>query len=593
MTRRRIGPTVALSILLLAVAVLPRVAFLGDWASNFDGDEALVALQGLHLLDGTFALYLPGQSYMGSLQSLVVAPLLGGFGAHPIAARLAPMLWLLPGLLALLALERLGSGVLGRGRGAWILSLLWLCPPAVLFLAGVKIRGGNLEVLVLGFWMLVLLWPRAGGDTPARPLLRWTAAGLLLGLGLWTHDQMLLFAPLVPVCLALESGRRTLRALGFAAGFVVGHLPLWLPRLAPMALGPPGTEGSEWALDLSGLVDASLLGRSVQALVASLTTGAPATGAAGFAQGIYVVAMLACLVAAPVLVWARPLRLRDRSFWRESPAFTISLWLAAATVGALLFSPEYFEDPQWFRYTLGITPLFVVSAAHTLARLPSPWPVPAAVLVALLALNVYRDAISAWEFPFQRERLALVQTLEARGITRVATTWDLAYVIRFLSEDRILTSSKTPPRYPAVNAQVAFSPQAWVVRSNEAEATEASDAVPVDRAFQISQRRFTPSDALRDAFAGLDPSTTLFAHYEPYPLLPDGSFPTDWRGWPYRRPLDRFDAIVWQPKQVSNPDLDWQRVDAALRELEASGAFTLEAAGRGQRILRRAKRGDR
>jgi hypothetical protein len=91
---------------LVALAVVPRVIFLSRWQDNFDSDEALVGVQASELLRGHFSLFLPGQSYMGSLQGLLAAPWVAFLGHHATAVRLSPLLWIVPGWLALAALER-------------------------------------------------------------------------------------------------------------------------------------------------------------------------------------------------------------------------------------------------------------------------------------------------------------------------------------------------------------------------------------------------------------------------------------------------------------------------------------------------------
>jgi len=119
---------------LAVLALLPRVLFLRAWPENFDADEALVGVHVREILAGRFSLFLPGQSYMGSLQSLVGAVCVGLFGSTATAVRLAPLLWVLPGLRVLRAWQRRGE----PAGSAWILAALWLLPPAVLFHAGTR-----------------------------------------------------------------------------------------------------------------------------------------------------------------------------------------------------------------------------------------------------------------------------------------------------------------------------------------------------------------------------------------------------------------------------------------------------------------------
>lgn len=602
MKRQQTVMVTLLTIVVLCLAVGSRLEFLAHWAVNFDSDEALVGLQARDIQHGKFALYLPGQDYMGSLQGILAAPFLAIIGEHPNVIRISPLLWILPGLLALLALERLGTGSLGRGRGARFVACQWLCSPAVLFLAGVKARGGYLESLVLGFWMMALLWPRAGRCHTRSQSLRWSIGGLFLGLGLWTHEQILLFLPLVFACLVLEAGSRLRRSVGFSLGFILGYLPLWLPRIAPMSLGPPGMSGLDLNIEPAFMFSLEAIKKIPEILIAPLTSGIRPGGIAMIVQVVYVTLMLSG-AALSIWLWARNSQrspLKDTTtdidskatqsqpnilFWRASPAFIVSLWLAIATVASLLLMPNSFDDSHWFRYTLGITPFFVLSAASILYRLPGRLAVPIAIVLALLATGVSREAVSDWGYPYRGKRVALIQALEKNQVTRVVTDWNLAYFVRFMTGDSILCSSQTPIRYPDVNAQVSLAPKACTISSYPVRRRHGVIDTLFADTFSSISRRFNPPPLASETFVTLDLSRTLFPDYEPYPLLPHRSFPVDWRGWPYQRPLSEFLSIVWQPKKLGNQPELREQIETCLCGLVNRGEFTEAAQWAGNRIL--------
>jgi hypothetical protein len=54
---------------------------------------------------------------------------------------------------------------------------------------------------------------------------------------------------------------------------------------------------------------------------------------------------------------------------------------------------------------------------------------------------------------------------------------------------------------------------------------------------------------------------------------------TDWRGWPYRRPLDRFSAIMWQRDYARLCPVPAARVEDRLREVQRDGRFHVECEG--------------
>jgi hypothetical protein len=587
--------------LLAAGAAATRAAFLSHWPANFDADECLVAVQASEILQGRFSLFLPGQCYMGSLQALVAAPLLALFGRHPNVVRLSPLLWLVPGFLALRALQRLdlanaaGSRTDAHGPGmaaaagddrkalpgdhrARSLALQWFFPPAVLFLAGVKARGGNLEAVVLGLAAMALLWPRKEKTSAGRRTLGTLAAGLLLGLGLWTHDSTALFLPLALLLVLAERGRIWVRYLALLGGWAAGYLPLWLPHLVPFSLGPPGLEGSGWAFSpAAGLSGRSLLRAASLPLATAATAFKP--GLLGGLQVLYAL-LLAGSALFALWAWLRPPRARD--FWKRRPALTVTLWLALGTAAALLFSAEYCDDPQWFRYTIGLAPFFALSASLALERLSGRRWWGAAMGLALLSGCVSLSAVPAWELPQATERPALVAQLLQRGAGRVETDWTLAYALRFLSRDRILASSRTPPRFPEINARVDLAPAAWVVLP----ATGGSKPAP-GTPFFIAPRKENPPPEVGAALERLDLARTLFPHFEPFPLLQPGQFRRDWRGWPYRRPLKDFRAIVWESDAAAESPIAPGLIEQALDRLEAEGEFRTTVRWAGGRILER------
>lgn len=589
---------------LLLLALLPRLAFLAEWPANFDADEALFAFHGSRMLQGPPTLYLPGQDYMGTLPSLLAGLLQAPFGTHPTVARCATMLWILPGLFVCLALGRLGAGGLARGAGGARLALLWLLPPATLYFGGLKIREGHLPSLVLGLWAVYLAWPRAearpagagSGRDARRRALRLLAAGALFGLAAWTHEQALLLAPWM-LLLALLARPRPLAALALLfAGFVAGHLPIWVPRAAAGWLGPPGASGIEGGLEPARLFDPASFALLPDFFAQALVAGCPFPAQARWEHW----ALLLLSGAACLFTLIRVAR-HPRAAFDRHPFVVLSLYLAVANALAYVALPWAAEDAARYRYALFLSPLLIAAPLHALAHFPRRLAAAGLVVLVGLSLAAYARAVPGWHFPQERQREALVRHLEAEGIERVITDWNLAYFIMQRTDGRILCSSATPVRYPEINLAVALSPRACFAGLLPAEGAppQAGEATAVAGAFLVRPRLQSPPEELSAAFAEIDPSRMLVADFEPWPLLPRGSFPRDWRGWPFARPLDRFEAIVWRPASASLDSARRGQVARALEELCARGAFRLVASGAGVEIYRRegaaaqARRGDR
>jgi len=595
----------------LVLALAPRVWFLAQWPTNFDADEALVGVHAREILSGRFSLFLPGQSYMGSLQSLLAALFVGLFGPSATAVRLAPLLWLVPGYWVLRAWQGRSTETDPRAA-AQLLTLFWMLPPAVLFLAGIKARGGYLESLVLGL-LCIHLWRPRRRETRfgfcGRPLL----AGGLLGLAIWTHDQAMLFVPAALLLGAIRIGTRfrrkpppstegptssaagVVRTALFAVGSVLGYLPLWLPRLLPFGLGPPGTEGTGWAPAFSSLARPSLLADLLQAFPAALTTGVRPGNALSVLLAVYVAVYLAAAVSG-VADWIRASRRRAERIWTIDPGLTLTAWLAAGSTAVLLVTPEFLEDPQWFRYTLPLTPFLVLAAARGVSTWPGRIRRPSAWGIALLGAVAALSATPAWVLPQAALRPALVRGLRAEGRHEVIAGWELAYYVRLMTQDEILASSYTPPRFPEVNARVNATPEAWIVQpragwrpraSSESQARGGTDPADLAEAF-LQGARLDPADpAIRVALDALDSRRTLYARFEPFPLLQPADFAHDWRGWPYRRPLEDFTAIVWDPRCPSPvPD---SLLRQRLRETLATGRFVPVIDRGGWAVYRRAR----
>lgn len=567
-----------------ALVVLPRADFFSRWHVNFDADEALVALHAQQLWQGRLDLFLPGQNYMGSLHGAIAGLLMLLFGPHPNVARLAPALWLLPGFLALLHLERLGRGRLGRGRGVWFLAALWFLPPAVLFFGGCKVRGGMLESIVLGLWSAVLFWPRSGPENRSRAVARWFAGGILFGLSLWTHTQILLLAPWILLVWLSQRAQLLQRLLAVAIGFALGYLPLWIPQLMPAMLGPPGMSQAHLDPSLSAIFTAASFRTLGVAFDQALRAGGSPAGFLRAAHWLQLGMTVVCVALAAGLFLRQP-----RTAWRDHPVLGLALCLGAGTLAVLVVSPVCLSDEGWHRYTICLCLLLAYAPAFWLSRLPRllGWPV-LGLLVGSTLLS-YREAEPGWVFPHDQHRVALVETLEERGIRRVISSWRHAYFIQFLSYDVILCASRDPLRYPEITATVDFAAEAWHVRGRQVplEKLPSRTRSPIEDEFLIRQRTVDPPPEVTAEFARLDPQRTLFAHLEPWPLLAESEYGRDWRGWPYRRPLTRFTAIVWQPQHSGGLSVSRDRVVEQLEALVSDGEFEITAQWREQMILRR------
>jgi hypothetical protein len=171
----------------------------------------------------------------------------------------------------------------------------------------------------------------------------------------------------------------------------------------------------------------------------------------------------------------------------------------------------------------------------------------------------------------------------------------LAHFVQFLSEDAILCANKMPIRYPETIATVSFLPDAWRVAARPTSMSDSPfwENLSAEEVFGIRRRQEDPPPEVTGAFTSLDLKRTLFAHFEPWPLLEQTEYRRDWRGWPYQRPREMFDAIVWQPGYLGTAWVSTERVAEAIQQLVQDGEFEVIATWTGQQILRRTLPADR
>lgn len=216
----RTHPQRAFALALAAILVLGaglRLWLLARDVPTLDSDEAMIGLMALHVPRGDLSVFLWGQSYMGSLEALLSAPILWAFGPSTLTLRLVPLLL---GLGSIATLALLGAWLISRRVGLLAAALLALGAPFFTILS-IRAFGGYSETLLFGN---LILWGTLRGDrAPARVAL----LGMLIGIALWTD---LLVGPFLVAAGAIwwwQRRRDLLRHNGaiLAGGAIVGALP--------------------------------------------------------------------------------------------------------------------------------------------------------------------------------------------------------------------------------------------------------------------------------------------------------------------------------------------------------------------------------
>jgi 4-amino-4-deoxy-L-arabinose transferase-like glycosyltransferase len=189
-------------------------------------DTAIVGLMTMHELAGRFYAFYWGQSYMGSTESLSIAPFFALFGVNELSLSLGLLPWFVLFTIAIYGLTRLCGG----GRAAIIAAFLSATAPAYLQYHEMMPLGGYPETLALGtvlLWLVLRVVYRP--LSPAAQTAHLVAIGAVGGLAFWTNWLVLPYFVIVGLYLFLWNPFLLGRSASWLAiaAFVVGSLPFW------------------------------------------------------------------------------------------------------------------------------------------------------------------------------------------------------------------------------------------------------------------------------------------------------------------------------------------------------------------------------
>jgi hypothetical protein len=229
-----LGPEALGVLIAIALATAIRVAVIGLGWQTTNSDEDTMGLMALHIAyRGEFPVFFYGQNYMGALEAYIGALLFHLLGPSLFSLRLGLVFLFDLFLLVMYLLARL----LYTKRLAFATIFLLCFGSTETFTRQIKAVGGALETMLFGSLMLLLaswlvLSYSRGDDLPVdkrRRYAAYTALGLAIGLGLWSHMLAipLVFITLLLLVLFCRSELRTRSVIALLlAGFFVGLLPL-------------------------------------------------------------------------------------------------------------------------------------------------------------------------------------------------------------------------------------------------------------------------------------------------------------------------------------------------------------------------------
>lgn len=420
-------------------------------AVPFNGDEAIVALMARHTLQGNPPIFFYGQSYMGSLDALLVAAGFAVFGQQVWVIRLVQIVLY---AIFLFTTAQIGREVFGDLRVGVIAAAILAAPTVNMTLYTTMTLGGYGELLILGN-MLLILSARLARKMSALELFFW---GLVAGLGVWVHYMMLAF--IAPGFLIWAWGlwkraakRQILGGLGaMALGALIGMLPLLVFALQNGA----ATLWNELLGSAVAVEKTPWLVQSASHLLNLLLLGIPVL--LGFRPPWAVTWLALPIIPVVFMAWTLNLAALVKSL-RKNRQARQQFWLLGG-IGACIFGAFIFTsfgiDPSG-RYFLALSMPLAVAAAYVAIHADLPkwlrFLLPAIVIMYQFAGNLQVLFTNPPGFTSQfyeptivdhRYDDELIAFLLENGETCGYTTYWVAYPLAFQSGEALIYTPRLP-----------------------------------------------------------------------------------------------------------------------------------------------------
>jgi hypothetical protein len=430
---------------LVALGLALRLYVLLSTGFMIDADEALVGLQASAILRGRRPLFYPGQSYGGSFESYLVAPVIWAGGTSPLILKIVP---LISSLTAIPVAGWLGRTAYNRRVGV-LSALLAALAPLTPLIVGLKAYGGYAQIPLLGGLALVLLIQLAEGRRQ-NPTLSALILGLLCGFGLWANLQFAYY--LLAVALVLVLRWRAVRPAGlaaFLAGLIPGLLVLLGGSLLPASPRAP-----------MDVVPADRLWPALLDSLRHLATDAlPALWGARPMKGpaspwwVWLATPVYILAVAAGAAWA----IRRARYGERNPSLPLLAVLLAGIpvfVMAALTNGNYAaiipDSGLLVRYIVPLYLPFAVLVAAFLCRLRSrSRAVSSVALILVPAIHMWSvlgaDLVAQSRSPYVNVPLPasngeLIEFLEREDLRHVYASHWIGYKVAFETGERVLAS---------------------------------------------------------------------------------------------------------------------------------------------------------
>lgn len=485
--RRQSLTRYTLLIAILAALAL-RAVILATNAVPFNADEGVVALMARHTLQGEWPVFFYGQSYMGSLDSTLIAGAFALFGQSVLVIRLVQTLLFLSLITSTYAL---GMRFYNDPKIAGLAAALIALPTVLISTYTTATLGGYGEILLLGS---LALWLGHAAATDKRDDWRvWLGLGAVAGLGFWTSALIVVYLLPVALLLSVEWARDITRQKTISpvsiklfllalAAFLVFSWPWWQHNITH------GGEGIRFMLtgkESNGIgieripMSTRLAGMALFGLPALIGLRFPWSAE----YSMLPVAIIPLLIYPAAVIWSIKKMRKQRNYGH------LLLWgLVAAFTIVFIFSR--FGTDATGRYFLPLAIPLALWTAIWMAHVSKDHPQLAALaLVSLLGFNLLGNGLAIHQNPpglttqFDASNRfdnthddELIAFLKQLGVTHGYSNYFVSFRLAFLSHETVILSPKLPykpdlsynpadDRYPPYTNQVENAQQIVYITS--------------------------------------------------------------------------------------------------------------------------------
>ena len=444
-------------IIVLALGLTLRLYLLLASHGYVDGDEALVGLQALDILQGRHSVFFAGELLAGSVEAYLVALFFWLFGASPFTLRIVPLAFSLGFILLNYHLAR---RVFGQAVGL-LSALLVALSPLLLSVVSLKTWGGYIETATMGEAALLLTLLVLSRDSVDRLSIGYiAAAGLISGLATWMHPLYFYYLFTLGVVLSWYRFRRSFSEfVAFAVPFLVGCAPLWLSYLR-QSTGPS-------ASSVAGLVPLDQLPSAALASLSYLVTDAvralwglrPSKGPLLLSLAWIVIPVY---LSALAYVVYRQVATRAEGRSREGRVLLVFLLLSPFifVLGAMTNGNYTVIIPGSGLLDRYLAPLYTVLPIFVAAAAWAAWRRTRWLSIAMIGIvigvslwsNFSANPVASMRSPFENVPLPasnaeLVNFLQSQGIRHAYATHWIGYRIMFDTQQAVQTSDYVENTY--------------------------------------------------------------------------------------------------------------------------------------------------